>query len=299
MGYSARYHAASLVAVFVALAAGILIGVGFGSDLVSGTAEDLEQSLEADLNQARAEIEDLEAKLDTEREFGEAVAPAIVADRLRGREIAIVALGDLDPELADDIRAGVESAGGALQEIAVVTAPPDTAAAADAVRDQGVRNEPRGAALTRAAERAGRALVRGGDRFPELRSALFGRYSGEPGDIDGVVIVRGRPEELSPRDAADTDRVEEGIIEGIASVGPPGPTMVGVERTDTDPSSIEFFSDRGAASVDNVDELPGRVALVYTLDGAEGAFGIKETADALLPDLLVRAGLGFGAGARD
>ena len=298
MGYSARYHAASLVAVFVALAAGILIGVGFGSDLVSGTAEDLEQSLEADLNQARAEIEDLEAKLDTEREFGEAVAPAIVADRLRGREIALVALGDLDPELADDIRAGVESAGAALQEIAVVTAPPDTAAAAAAVRDQGARNEPRGAALTRAA-RAGRALVRGGDRFPELRSALFGRYSGEPGDIDGVVIVRGRPEELSPRDEADTDRVEEGIIEGIASVGPPGPTMVGVERTDTDPSSIEFFSDRGAASVDNVDELPGRVALVYTLDGAEGAFGVKETADALLPDLLIRAGLGFGAGARD
>ena len=128
VGYSARYHAASLVAVFVALAAGILIGVGFGSDLVSGTAEDLEQSLEADLDQARAEIEDLEAKLDTEREFGEAVAPAIVADRLRGREIALVALGDLDPELADDIRAGVESAGAALQEIAVVTAPPDTAA---------------------------------------------------------------------------------------------------------------------------------------------------------------------------
>ena len=45
MGYSARYHAASLAAVFLALAVGILIGVGFGSDIVTGTADDLEQSL--------------------------------------------------------------------------------------------------------------------------------------------------------------------------------------------------------------------------------------------------------------
>lgn len=299
MGYSARYHAASLAAVFVALAVGILIGVGFGSDLVSGTAEDLEQSLEADLGEAREQIDELEAQLDTEREFGEAVAPAVVGNRLRGREIAILALGDLDPALADDIRSAVESAGATLQEIAVVTEPPDTGAAAAAIRNQGARNEPRGAALTRAAERAGRALVRGGDRFPELRSALFGRYSGEPGDIDGVVIVRARPDELSPRDSADTDQVEDGILEGVASVGPPGPRIVGVERTDTDPSSIEFFTDRGAASVDNADELPGRVALVYTLDGAEGAFGVKETADALLPDLLAPAGLGFGARSRD
>jgi hypothetical protein len=299
MGYSARYHAASLAAVFLALAVGILIGVGFGSDIVSGTAEDLEASLEADLDEAREQIDELEAQLETEREFGEAVAPAIVANRLRGREIAIVALGELENEIANDVRSAVESAGGTVQEIAVVTEPPDTEAAADALREQDARNEPRGTALSRAAELAGRSVVLGGDRFAGLRGALFARYSGEPGDIDGVVIVRARPEDLSARDAADTDRLEDGILEGIASVGPPGPRMVGVERTDTDPSSIEFFTDRGAASVDNADELPGRVALVYTLEGAEGAFGVKETADALLPDLLAPAGLGFGPGARD
>ena len=32
MGYSARYHATSLIAVFIALAAGILIGAEFGGD---------------------------------------------------------------------------------------------------------------------------------------------------------------------------------------------------------------------------------------------------------------------------
>jgi Copper transport outer membrane protein, MctB len=297
MGYSARYHAASLAAVFVALAVGILIGVGFGSDLVSGTAEDLERSLEEDLGEARQQIDELELELADERRFGEAVAPAVVEDRLRGREIAIVALGELEPEIADDIRGAVESAGAELQEIAVVREPPDTGAAAATVREQGQRIEPRGAALTRAAQRAGRALVRGGERFAGLRGALFGRYSGEPGGIDGVVVVRRRPEDLSARAAADTDRLEEGLLEGITGIGPPPVQVVGVERTDSDPSSIEFYSDHGTASVDNVDQLPGRVALVYALGGAEGAFGVKETADALLPDLLAPANLGFGAGA--
>jgi hypothetical protein len=37
LGYSARYHAASLVAVFLALAVGILIGAGLGDNLVSDT----------------------------------------------------------------------------------------------------------------------------------------------------------------------------------------------------------------------------------------------------------------------
>jgi hypothetical protein len=299
VGYSARYHAASLAAVFIALAVGVLIGAGFGSDLVSGTAEDLEASLETDLDESRQQVDELETALETERQFSEAVAPAVVANRLRGREVAVLALGELDPALDDDIRAALEPAGATVKEVAVVREPPDTGAAAEVVREQRGDDEPRGAALTRAAEQAGRALVRGGDRFADLRGALFSRYSGEPGDIDGVVVVRRRPEELSPRDAADTDRLEEGLIDGIRSLGPPDVAIVGVERTDTDPSSIQFFTDRDAASVDNLDQLPGRVALVYSLEGAQGAFGVKETADALLPDLLAPAGLSFGAGERN
>jgi hypothetical protein len=295
MGYSARYHAASLAAVLLALAIGILIGVGFGSDIVSGTAQDLEESLESDLDDARAEIDDLEADLATEREFGEAVTPAVVANRLRGREVAIVAFGELDPLLHDDIRAALGPAGATLRQVAVVREPPDTGAAADAIQPE---NEPRGAALERAARVAGRTLVLGGARFGALRSPIFSRYSGEPGDVDGVVFVRQRPADLSARDADDTDRLEDALIEGVRSVTPSREDLaiVGVERTETDPSSIEFFADRGAATVDNVDQLPGRVAIVYALGGAEGNFGVKETADALLPDLLAPVGLQFGAG---
>jgi hypothetical protein len=293
MGYSSRYHAASLAAVFLALAVGILIGVGFGSDIVNGTANDLEDSLHSDLDDARAQVDELQSQLSDERDFAAALTPAVVENRLRGREIAIVALGGLDDALTDGVRGALEPAGAKLREIAVVHEPPDSAAAADVVRRPG---ESRAQALARASRVAGRSLVNGGGRFADLRAALFSRYSGEPGDIDGVVVVRARPSELGDREAADTDQLEDGIVAGIQSASPGRPVIVvGAEGTTTDPSSIGFFTDRGAASVDNIDQLAGKVALVYALGGAEGAFGVKDTADALLPDLLAPSGLGFGA----
>jgi hypothetical protein len=280
MGYSGRYHAASLAAVFLALAVGILIGVGFGSDIVSGTADDLEESLQGDLADARAQVDELEGELADEHELAGALTPAVVEDRLRGREIAIVALGALDDSLTDGIRGALDPSGAKLREIAVVREPPDR-----------IQN------LDRAAEQAGRALVNGGPRFADLRAALFSRYSGEPGDIDGVVVVRDRPGNLGDRDAADTDVLEQELIAGIQSALPGRRlTVVGAETTETDPSSVGFFSDRDVASVDNVDQLAGKVALVYALGGAEGEFGVKDTADALLPDLLAPSGLDFGAG---
>jgi Copper transport outer membrane protein, MctB len=38
--------------------------------------------------------------------------------------------------------------------------------------------------------------------------------------------------------------------------------------------------------VDDIDRTAGKVALVYALAGASGHFGVKDTADSLLPDLL-------------
>ena len=290
MGYSSRYHAASLAAVFLALAVGILIGVGFGSDLVNGTADDLEESLASDLDDARAQVDDLESQLTEERDFAAALTPAVVENRLRGREIAIVALGELDDTLTDGIRGALDPAGAKLQEIAVVREPPSR----EPVERR--RHESRAEALERASRQAGKALVTGGPRFDDLRAALFSRYSGEPGDIDGVVVVRDRPGSLGGAEGQDTDTVEDGLIDGIQAALPDRRlTAVGAEGTGTDPSSIAWFTDRDMASVDNIDQLAGKVALVYALGGADGQYGVKDTADALLPDLLAPSGLSFGA----
>ena len=104
MGYSGRYHAASLAAVFLALAIGILIGAGLGDNLVRSSTENLESSLKGDLSDARDQIADLEHDLDREHQFSDAAYPALVGDQLGRERIAVVAFGGLDTQIADDVR---------------------------------------------------------------------------------------------------------------------------------------------------------------------------------------------------
>ena len=62
--------------------------------------------------------------------------------------------------------------------------------------------------------------------------------------------------------------------------------VVGVERSDSDGSQIGFYDSQGlSATVDSIDLMSGRVALAYALNGVEGDYGIKASADRLLPAL--------------
>ena len=65
---------------------------------------------------------------------------------------------------------------------------------------------------------------------------------------------------------------------------------VGIESTGTEPSSISFFQGNDLATVDDVDDTAGELSLVFALLGAEGSFGVKSSADRLLPDLLEPGG---------
>src|SRR5918994_985852 len=99
MGYSARYHATSLIAVFIALAVGILVGAEFGGDALNSTRRDLEHSLVGNLQDARSRADELSGELNRANEFGERVYPVLTRDRLEGRRIAIVALGELPGDI--------------------------------------------------------------------------------------------------------------------------------------------------------------------------------------------------------
>lgn len=283
-GYSARYHAASLAAVFLALAIGILIGVGFGDDVVSGTTEQLEESLQNDVQEARQDADDLEGELGREREFGVAVYPILVGGEMSGERVAVIALGGLSGDLARDIEDALEPAGGSVTEVAVVREPPDVEALGAELagtRHARVRRNP--AAIEALGRTLGRQLVLGGGVIRQVRPQLLSRFSGQLGRADDVVVVRDAPDELSRRDAEATERLEDGLLEGIRTSRLPA---VGVEQTDTEESSVELFDSHDLSTVDNVERIAGRVAMVSVLAGAEGNFGVKDSADELLPDLL-------------
>lgn len=284
MGYSARYHAASLAAVFLALAIGILIGVGFGEDVVEGTQKNLEQSLEGDLEEARNQAEELQGELSRSDEFAEQVFPALVADRLAGQRIGLLALGDLDNDLAADIEEALAPTGARLVEVAVLREPPDLESLGEKLQ----RTRFSGLELDSEAQEelgkgVGRQLILGGTLLERIRSQLLSRASGSFGPVDGLVVARRQPQGMSPEDASATSRLESAILDGASATATP---IVGVERSDDEVSSIGFFPN-DLATVDDADQFAGKVAIVFALLGADGNFGVKDTADRLLPDLLV------------
>jgi hypothetical protein len=288
LGYSARYHAASLAAVFLALAVGILIGAGLGENLISDTEDNLRESLESDIEDARGEADELQADLDRERAFSETAFPALVGDTLEGRRIGVVAFGDLAADVSGDIESALEPSGAELTEVVVVRRPPDPGAFASQLGPKFSTLDEDEGQLEDLGRRLGRQLVAGsGQQLDKLRNLLFGRSSGEGGRLDGVILVRPSTGEIEGDAKDQVDALESGLIEGIADSGV---TAVAVERSGVEESSIPFFSGFDVASVDSVDLTAGRVALVFTLLGAEGNFGIKGTANSLLPELLEPAG---------
>ena len=287
MGYSARYHVASLAAVFIALAVGILIGAAFGADVLEDVGQDLEESLKGDLDDANAQIAALEDELSDQQRFAETVYPALAADTLPGRSLALVSFGNRPDAIRENVLAALAPTGAEVTQLAVVREPPDVAALAElgggpsASRAERERDQ-----AAAAVNRAGAGLVEGNAIYDRSREALLATFSGSVDPVDGVIVAREQPDLEGPEEAA-SELLETEFIDGLLAGGVP---VVGVERSGADPSSIGFFDSLGLTTVDNLDEVAGRVALVYALRGAQGNFGTGEEADELVPSVLRRPG---------
>ena len=288
MGYSARYHATSLIAVFLALAVGILIGAEFGGDALTETRKNLEQSLVGNLQDARSRADDLSGELGRADEFDEKVYPVLTRERLEGKRIAVIALGGLPSEITSAVEDALGPTGAKLVGVGVVREPVDLNGLAGELsntRFAELRTEPE--QLTELGVGVGRQIVIGGT-LPELvRGQLFSRASGEFGTLDAVIIVRSQPEGMGPVQRSTANQLETALLAGMTGTRVPA---VGVESTSTEPSSISFFQSNDLSTVDDIDNTAGEVALVAALGGAEGSFGVKSSADRLLPDLLTLGG---------
>jgi Copper transport outer membrane protein, MctB len=285
MGYSARYHTASLIAVFLALAIGILIGAEFGGDALKNTRRDLEHSLVGNLQDARSRAGELSGELNRSNEFGERVYPVLTRERLKGMRIAIVALGGLPTDLTAAVENALGPTGARLVGVGVVREPVDLVGLTGDLaktRFADLRTNPD--ALAELGTGLGRQLVLGGTLPEVVRGQLFSRASGTFGGLDGVIVVRDQPEEMGPVQRSRANQLESALMSGITATRAP---TVGIETTATEPSSVSFFQSNDLASVDDVDLTAGRLAMVYAMRGAEGSFGVKGSADRLLPDLLV------------
>ncbi len=282
-----RYHALSLAAVLLALAVGVLIGVAIGdSNLVSSAKSGIVASLNSEVNGARRQVGQLQEELADEEAFASGLYPLAVHDLLSGRSIGLVFLGSSSDQIDGLVRSAVTQAGGDLSIVVAVREP---------LNLRGIGGEAAGthyaalagspALVGRFGELAGKQFVRGGaliDRelLSRVRSSLLSAFDGQLGRLDGLVVVRADPTGMSPEQSQASVAFETGLLDGVAAVGVPA---VGVELRSTEPSQVPWYESKNISSVDDLDAPAGQAALVYALAGAHGAYGVKPTADSLLP----------------
>jgi hypothetical protein len=274
--FDLRYHVASLAAVFVALLIGILVGVA-----MSGKVDDAEKrSLRSDVNRLQAQLDAAsERRANGTREqkafrvFVRNAYPALIADRLADKRIAIVFVGPVDPAVRRDIQRTIEDAGtSAPVRIRALKVP------VDPQRIDGELNGDLAEYKTEFEDLGGelaRELVDGGDTpawdaltpfIVEEKSGSFRRPA------DGVVIAR-----TVRAQQGDTAKLLKGFYSTLADIDVP---TIGVEPSGVSESAVGLWSSAGLSTVDDIETPAGRLALALLLSGSPiGNYGLKETAD--------------------
>jgi hypothetical protein len=296
--FDLRYHVASLAAVFLALAVGILLGVA-----ISGKVGDAEESFRS------AEVARLSDRLREEqeravgaRQRGEAaeelvegVYPELMEDRLAERRFALVFLGPVSGRARSAVERTLSDAGSGDPVRMVALDVPlnieelDEALLAD---EELAAYAEEGDDFSGLGEDLGEELVAGGETplWSALSALLVEERAGTSAlEVDGAVVVRSW---LAPptEDVEEADRVRatasllDGLMRGIEGTGFP---VVGVEAATSDASTIDDYRRLGISSVDNVDTVAGRLALALLLAGGQpGHYGIKDSAsDGVVPPI--------------
>jgi hypothetical protein len=290
--FDLRYHVASLAAVFLALIIGILVGVGISGPVDNQKTKFLEAQVakyQRQLDQTASQSNVNAREEQAARTFISETYPVLVRNRLRGKQIAVVLIGDVDGGTRKAVNDLLQDSGAQQLRLRQLKVPIDVHQLGGALKGEpaavGLRGRQNVEELGRA---LGQELMLGGETplYNSLYAALMdARDGGSRTPADGLVVVR---TETAQRGA--TGRFLRGLYSGLASAPVPA---VGVESTDAAQSATKAFERGGLSTVDDVDKPVGRLATVLLLAGASsGQYGVKDTADDVLPPFPSRAATG-------
>jgi hypothetical protein len=298
---SFRYHLVSIVAFFLALALGVLVGT---TVVNQGLIQDLDRRTEAAVKSAdelRRQVSDLRAEIRLHDRFAQGVEPLLVEGRLTGREVVLITLEGVDASPVDTVRTALQAAGASVVTEMVLTARmglSDEESRADLAAALGMPVSIGPDALSEsAAQGLGARLATGPDSTePDLldRLAVEGfvdvqgglAFDGIGGGDQPVVLLAGGPgiPVVDPVVLAT-------VAETLAGVFHP---VVAAEMLETEYPFVSLVRDSDGidgqvVTVDNVDQISGRVAVVLGLQdlllapGRGGDYGVKDGASSLLP----------------
>ncbi|TLM73687.1 MAG: hypothetical protein FDZ70_07520, partial [Actinobacteria bacterium] len=281
--YNLRYHIASLVSVFLALAVGLVLGtVVVERCMLDAQKTTLVGSLTKDFQSISAENKTMRTEVEAVRGFSDATVAYMVDGKLRGRTVVLLTTPARSDALAA-AQGAVKAAGGVA---AVVTLREEHAGLEDAATAERARS------LTRS-----RDVTDTGELESRIASALAAEWTGE-GDRPatemlksvGAMSVEGLPAGVAVAGvvlvASSEATVEPVALEIAIAAAARGVPAVGVEVTGQETRAADAASEAGLAAVDHADLPDGLLSLVWTLaEGAKGHYGLDKGATARFPEL--------------
>ncbi len=277
-----RYHIASLCAVFIALIVGILVGVGISGRGFVDKSE--RRNFESRITALQTRVDGLTAEKallgqqgQAAQAFVEDTYPMLVANRLAHLRIAVIVIGSNAGASGADVTQTLSDAGATTAFYRAIKEPVTLQPLRQALQGKSGFSTLPDIGHELAQEWVTRGATPVADRVASLLVDEQRGAASRP--VDGVVIV-----ERSPLPDPATGRFIAGLIGGFTVTGVP---VVAVERSSADPSLVPYWQNvSGLSTVDNIDTPPGKLALALLLAGApEGSYGVKPTADALLPKI--------------
>ncbi len=299
-----RYHLVSLIAVFLAVALGIVIGTTQLNGTVLDRLESQVGTLIDEKNTLEAQTESLTSELGQNGAYDDAVAPLIVANRLVGSSVlVIVANEDVSAEIVGQVTSLLSASGGQLAgTLRLLPAFSDPQAAADLQQYVTGPGLPAGITLpqtddtaTLVASLMSQVLMRPADSGPaplptSTSTVLAGLAelgvvtsdSGQPASADYALILtsgaftgedsQARNQTLVTLAGALDTAGSGGVVAGDATADAEGGLLAAVRGDAVTATSL--------STANNIDAASGRVAALLALNaernGQSGNYGVGE-----------------------
>lgn len=288
--FDMRYHIASLVAVFLALTVGLLLGsVIVDKGMLAKQQEQLVASIKADVDSVTQENNRLQAELSKVKEYQEQIVSAAIKNRLNERMVLVTTFSPQQQETYQLIAKAIVEASGQVQQLkfnfnkldfnnkelvnklwASFNSSPETTTTTSttpAPPDFEAKFWPRLAEELTGSSTSTliNALIKEGAVELDVTKIPY----------TTIVIVAPTKDQASNRDLH--------LVEALKNK--PNVRLIGVETAAQKPSRIAAYKLKEVSTIDNIDESPGRISLVLLLQNSDlkGSFGIKATAERLLP----------------
>ncbi|HEU0103939.1 MAG TPA: copper transporter [Mycobacteriales bacterium] len=307
-----RYHLVSIIAVFLALALGIVIGTTALNGEILDSLKSSIGTLTAEKRNLEGSVTELRQQTATDQQLADRIGPAAVAGQLQGRRVVLVTLPNGSAAAADALVPLLQAAGATVTgnvQLRGDLIDPERAAAVDAVITQvspggldgaGTETVQRASAELAAAlvsSSAGSSIsssaadeVLAGFRDGNLieadddlgaRAELAVLVAGDPVTSDDATVRAARARALLSFAAAFDAAGEGAVVAGPSAAAEEG----GVVRALRDDGALS----QRVSSVDGADQPQGRLVVVFALreqaEGGSGRYGAGPGAQAAVPSL--------------